>query len=121
MSSGTSSTGALLPEEKSSHENPTEPGMKYSRVLKVLKLDEGAEGSGTSSHDGKYKVSIDAWRNNLKFPTVKVFHIKSELKPMEIRRQLAAKKIITKLCFDDLDKFTEYIRENYEVEKECDN
>lgn len=93
-------------EENSSHESP----MKYSRVLKVMKLD-----------DGTYKVSIDAWRNNLKFPTVKVFHIKSELKPMEIRRQLAAKKIITKLCFDDLDKFTEYIRENYEVEKECDN
>ena len=104
-----------------SEENaPCESPMKYSRVLKVMKLDEGAEGSGTSSH-GTYKVSIDAWRNNLKFPTVKVFHIKSELKPMEIRRQLAAKKIITKLCFDDLDKFTEYIRENYEVEKECDN
>ena len=99
-------------EEKSVQENPShESGMKYSRVLKVLKLDD----------DDKYKVSIDAWRNNLKFPTVKVFHIKSELKPMEIRRQLAAKKIITKLCFDDLDKFTEYIRENYEVEKECDN
>ena len=94
-------------EEKSVQEDTP---MKYSRVLKVLKLD-----------DEKYKVSIDAWRNNLKFPTVKVFHIKSELKPMEIRRQLAAKKIITKLCFDDLDKFTEYIRENYEVEKECDN
>ena len=109
-----------MSEENSSHETTTDTPMKYSRVLKVLKLDDdGANGSETSSR--KYKVSIDAWRNNLKFPTVKVFHIKSELKPMEIRRQLAAKKIITKLCFDDLDKFTEYIRENYEVEKECDN